>query len=107
MTELLSIERIVRKLPEKFNPENASGMDAVIQFRLTDADSFFVHVQPQSCDSQLGLHEDPNLTLHLDQATLTAVINGELDGMSAYLKGQLRAEGNVMLATKLGKLFSR
>ncbi|SIQ28872.1 SCP2 sterol-binding domain-containing protein [Marinobacterium stanieri] len=107
MTELLSIDRIVQKMPQKFNAENAKGLDAVIQFRLTDADSFYVHVRPDGCDSQIGLHDDPSLTLHLDQATLTAVISGEQDGMSAYLKGQLRAEGNVMLATKLGKLFNR
>jgi putative sterol carrier protein len=38
---------------------------------------------------------------------LIRLIEGEQDGMSAYLKGQLRAEGDVMLATRLGKLFSR
>ncbi len=107
MTELLSITRIVQKMPQKFNPENAKGLDAVIQFLLTDAESFYVHVCPDGCDSQMGLHDDPSLILHLDQATLTGVINGEVDGMGAYLKGKLRAEGNVMLATKLGKLFSR
>lgn len=107
MTDPLSIERIVHKMPQKFNPDNAGGLDAVIQFSLTDAESFYVHVSPAGCDSQLGTHEDPSLVLHLDQITLTDVINGDLDGMSAYLKGRLRAEGNVMLATRLGKLFSR
>jgi putative sterol carrier protein len=38
---------------------------------------------------------------------LIRIISGEQDGMGAYMKGQLRAEGNVMLATRLGKLFSR
>ncbi|MBV0932174.1 SCP2 sterol-binding domain-containing protein [Marinobacterium weihaiense] len=107
MTSPLTLERIVNKLPDKFNPEQASNLDAVLQFRLTDADSFYIQIQQQACYSQFGEHDDPSLVLHLDEATLMRVISGEQDGMSAYLKGHLRAEGNVMLATRLGKLFSR
>lgn len=107
MTSTLTLERIVNKLPQKFNPDQANGLDAVFQFRLSDAEAFYISIQDNECQSRFGTHEDPNLVLHLDEATLIRVINGEQDGMSAYLKGQLRAEGNVMLATRLGKLFSR
>jgi putative sterol carrier protein len=107
MTSPLTLERIVNKLPEKFNPDQAKGLNAVFQFRLTDAESFFIRIAEDSCQSCYGEHDDPNLVLHLDEDTLIRVISGEQDGMSAYLKGQLRAEGNVMLATRLGKLFSR
>jgi putative sterol carrier protein len=41
----------------------------------------------------------------MDESTFIGVIQGEIDGMSAFMKGLLRAEGDVMLATKLGKLF--
>jgi len=107
MTQPLSLERIVRKLPQKFNPDQATGLEATFQFRLTDADSFFIDIRDGECTSEYGMHDDPNLVLHLDEATLIRIISGEQDGMSAYMKGQLRAEGNVMLATRLGKLFSR
>lgn len=107
MTSPLTLERIVNKLPEKFNPNQAKDLSAVFQFCLTDADPFFIRIHEQTCNSSFGEHDDPSLVLHLDEATLIKVISGEQDGMSAYLKGQLRAEGNVMLATRLGKLFSR
>ena len=43
----------------------------------------------------------------MDEAVFIGVVTGEIDGMSAFMKGQLRAEGDVMLATKLGKLFKK
>jgi len=107
MTSPLTLQRIVDKLPEKFNPEQANELQAVFQFRLPDADAFFISIDKSQCVTCFGIHDDPNLVVHLDEATLIRVISGEQDGMSAYLKGQLRAEGNVMLATRLGKLFSR
>jgi putative sterol carrier protein len=38
--------------------------------------------------------------------TLKGIVSGETDGMQAFMAGQLRAEGDMMLATKLGELFS-
>ena len=107
MTQPMTLERIVRKLPQKFNPEQAQGLSAVFQFKLTDASPFFINIDAGVCTSEYGVHEDPSLVLHMNEATLIAIISGEQDGMSAFMKGQLRAEGNVMLATRLGKLFSR
>lgn len=107
MTQPLTLERIVSKLPQKFNPEQAQGLSAVFQFRLADAEHFHIDIREGECTSEYGIHDDPSLVLHLNEATLIRIISGEQDGMSAYMKGQLRAEGNVMLATRLGKLFSR
>ena len=105
MTDALTVERIFSKLNDRFNPENASGLAAVFQFQLTDASSFYLDVNDSTLSADWGEHADPDITLHLSEAVLGQVVSGELDGMSAFLKGQLRAEGNLMLATRLGKLF--
>lgn len=106
MSEQITIEQIIRKLPARFNPEQAGDLAATFQFSLSDAESFYIRIEQGQCTGCNGLHQDPDITLHLDEATLVRVITGQQDGMSAFLKGQLRAEGNVMLATRLGKLFS-
>ncbi|WP_432695391.1 SCP2 sterol-binding domain-containing protein [Marinobacterium sp. YM272] len=106
MSAPITVEQIIRKLPSRFNPEQAGSLEAVFQFQLSDAQPFFITIANGACDGQAGEHDDPNITLHLDEATLIRVVTGEQDGMSAFMKGQLRAEGNVMLATRLGKLFS-
>lgn len=106
MSTNITLEKIVNKLPAKFNPEHAQGLKATFQFRLTDADSFYLIIADNLCTSTYGDHDNPDITLIMDEATLIRVISGKQDGMSAFLKGQLRAEGNVMLATRLSKLFS-
>lgn len=106
MSDQITIEQIIRKLPSRFNPDQARDLSATFQFCLSDADSFYIRIDNSLCDGHSGEHQDPDITLHLDEATLIRIISGEQDGMSAFLKGQLRAEGNLMLATRLGKLFS-
>lgn len=107
MSTNLSLAKVVQNLPEKFNPSYAEKLNAIFQFKISDASAFFIDVQETFCESHYGEHPDPNVTLIMDEATLIRVINGEQDGMNAFMKGQLRAEGDVMLATRLGKLFSR
>jgi putative sterol carrier protein len=42
----------------------------------------------------------------MNSETLEGIVSGETDGMQAFMAGQLRAEGDMMLATKLGELFT-
>ena len=107
MSQEINVQRIFAKLTERFNADNAAGLEAVFQFALEDADSFYFDVREQQLTAEWGEHKDPDITLRLNEDTLVKVIMGEQDGMSAYMKGLLRAEGNVMLATRLGKLFKR
>ncbi|WP_151705487.1 SCP2 sterol-binding domain-containing protein [Nitrincola alkalilacustris] len=107
MSEPITLEKIIRKFPERFNAEQGKGLQAVFQFLLNDSEAFHLVIKDEACVSEYGEHPDPDITLIMDESTFMQVISGELDGMSAFMKGQLRAEGNVMLATRLGKLFSR
>ncbi|MCP4882080.1 MAG: SCP2 sterol-binding domain-containing protein, partial [Gammaproteobacteria bacterium] len=50
-------------------------------------------------------HDDPDITMMMDVDTLKEVVSGELDGMQAFMGGRLKAEGDVMLGTRLGQLF--
>lgn len=103
---MITIEKIVQKLPERFNAEQAGDLTAVFQFQVSDAQPFFISIDQGTCTGSFGEHDDPNVVLHLDEQTLIGIVSGEIGGMGAFMKGTLRAEGNVMLATKLGKLFS-
>ncbi len=59
-----------------------------------------------SWDVAEGAHDDPSVTLIMNSETLQGIVSGETDGMQAFMAGQLRAEGDMMLATKLGELFN-
>ncbi|MCV6590034.1 MAG: SCP2 sterol-binding domain-containing protein [Marinobacterium sp.] len=107
MSALTSVDQIIDKFPSRFIAERAADFKAVFQFELNDHDDFYLHIANQQCLSTRGEHDDPDITLIMDSETLLEVINGELDGMNAFMQGRLKAEGNLLLATRLGDLFSR
>lgn len=102
-----NIEQIVTKLATRFQPEQAKDMCAVYQFRLIDSFPFYIEIANQQCTTEIAEHDDPNIILTMKPDIFIALMAKEIDGMSAYLKGDLKAQGNIMLATQLGKLFRK
>ncbi len=45
MSTNITLDKIVLKLPAKFNPEQASGLRAIYQFRIADAASFYLTIR--------------------------------------------------------------
>lgn len=100
-----TVNDIIDSMKARFNAEAAAGMDEVFQFDLDDADSWHLVIKDGTCNMVDGTHDDPSVTLTMDMATMEAVMSGKMEGMQAFMMGKLRAEGNMMLATKLTALF--
>ncbi len=107
MTDTITVSRVIEKLSSRFLPENASNVSATYQFLLHDAEDFYFTIANQQLTVVVGEHDDPDITLITGSDTFIKVVTGEKDGMSAYLTGKLRAQGDVMLATRLSKFFSK
>ncbi|MGC3874340.1 SCP2 sterol-binding domain-containing protein [Halomonas sp. GXIMD04776] len=95
----------LERLKTRFDPQAAQGMDDVFQFNVSDAEDYYLHVQDGTLGIHSGEHDDPSVTLATDSTTLKGLLNGEIDGMHAFMSGKLKATGNLMLATKLSTLF--
>src|SRR5690606_18926701 len=102
---MTSVADIVSKMQSKFNAGAAAGLDLVFQFDITDGDNYYIVIKDGTCDVQKGENASPNVTLIMDSETLVGIMTGETDGMQAFMGGKLRAEGDMMLAMKLGELF--
>jgi len=98
---------IIAKLPSRFQSDKAADLDSVFQFHLTDCLSFYIEIKNQTCRIEMSEHDDPNIVLSMSEAVFIALMSGELDGMSAFMKGDLKAHGNIILATSLSKLFKK
>lgn len=107
MSDTITVNQVIEKLSSRFLPENAHDISVTYQFVLHDADDFYFSIADQQLTVKIGEHQDPDITLITNSQTFISVVTGEKDGMSAYLSGKLRAEGNVMLATRLSKFFSK
>ncbi|TBW54777.1 SCP2 sterol-binding domain-containing protein [Marinobacter halodurans] len=102
----MSVAQVFEKLEQNFNADAAAGMDLVFQFNIEDDKNYHLVINDGTCQLKEGDHEDPSVTLIMNSETLQGIVSGETDGMQAFMAGQLRAEGDMMLATKLGELFS-
>ncbi|HCG77883.1 MULTISPECIES: SCP2 sterol-binding domain-containing protein [Thalassolituus] len=100
-----SAAEFINEMNAKFNPAAAEGLDLVFQFNIEDADNYHLIVKDGACEVVQGEAGDPNVTLIMNSETLQGIVNGDLDGMMAFMSGQLKVEGDMMLATKLGELF--
>ncbi|MET1077954.1 MAG: SCP2 sterol-binding domain-containing protein [Pseudomonas sp.] len=102
---MTTVADIVKSMQAKFNASAAAGLDLVFQFNIEDGDNHYVVVKDGTCDVQKGDADNANVTLIMSTETLVGIMTGETDGMQAFMGGKLRAEGDMMLAMKLGELF--
>ncbi|SEI75104.1 SCP-2 sterol transfer family protein [Allopseudospirillum japonicum] len=96
---------VAQALSERFNAQAAQELEASFQFCIQDQDDFYIQIEGADCQIHAGIQDLPSVTLKLNQATLEAIFQGELDGMKAFMTGQLGVEGDMMLATRLTQLF--
>lgn len=103
---MASLSEIFDGVRSRFNAQAAAGLDLIFQFDIEDGDTCHLIVKDSTCSLVEGSRPDANVTLIMSAQTLQAVVSGQLDGMQAFMQGKLRAEGDMLLAPKLGQLFS-
>ena len=101
----MEVAQIMQQMQSAFIADEAEDLQATFQFCSTDDEDFYITIDEAKCAAAIGNHEDPEITMSMDAATLTEIVTGELDGMAAFMGGRLQAEGDVMLGTRLSQLF--
>ncbi|SFG70066.1 SCP2 sterol-binding domain-containing protein [Neptunomonas qingdaonensis] len=99
------LSNIFEEMKNRFNSAAAAGLDVVFQYQIDDGEPYHVTVSEGNCVVAQGEHDEPSVTLSMDSQTLQEVISGETDGMQAFMTGRIRADGDIMLATRLTALF--
>ena len=107
MPKVSSIQEIFEHINEGFHPDKAAGVDAVIQFDLTGegGGKYWIRVVDQKAEVHEGEHEDPTMTLISSAADYIALVNGELNPMTAFMQGKIKVKGDMGLALKLQTMF--
>lgn len=104
----LSMEDIGERLQRSFRPDVGADLIRTYQFRIAGEDHFHLRIVNGTLTVHEGAHDAPCVTmLFPDVGTALGLLEGSLDPMEAFLEGQLRSDGNLILALQLGGLFRR
>ena len=107
MPRVSSIKEIFEHIDEGFVPEKAEGVDAIFQFNLTgdNGGQYWIKVVDQQADVHEGEHESPTMTITATADDYLALVNGELNAMTAFMQGKIKVKGDMGLALKLQAMF--
>jgi putative sterol carrier protein len=102
-----SVNEVFEKMPQVFNSAAATGLDIVYQFDISGAQAgqWNVVIKDGKCEVSSGVHPNPNVTLSMADVDWIAMSNGQLNGMTAFMTGKLKATGDIMAAQRIPSLF--
>lgn len=107
MTDELTVQELMGRMPAAFQPEKAEGVEAVVQYHLSgdQGGDWVVRIEDGECTVEEGTVDDPTLTLRADAEDYVKVVTGEMNGMTAFAQGKLKLKGDISLAMKLQNFF--
>ena len=103
-----SVEEFFVRMPAKFDPERAAGVELVLQFALTgDGGGIWaVTIREGALDIEQPASErsDATVTFRATASDYVRVVNGDLSGADAFSTQRLLVDGDLAQAGALGSL---
>ena len=102
-----TIDEIMQRLPQAFDPTRAQGVKANVQFDFSSdgGKKYVVRIADGQCTSEEGEIANPDATLIASQATYQAVSEGRLNVATAFMTGKLKVKGNMQLLMRFQQIF--
>lgn len=108
MTEY-TIQELMQKAIDAFQPEQAAGVDLLIQLHLTgegeDGGDWAVTIRDQKLLLEKEIKPDPDLMFSANTQDVLNIANGKLSPMQAFLTGKVRFKGEISHAMRLLQVF--
>lgn len=103
-----TVTDIFHDMPNRFNPNGAQGLDAVIQYNLPGSGGgyWYTTIKHGTLTVTQGQHSRPDMTITMKAQDFLDMVEGKLSGQWAFIRGKLKITGNMALATKMQDLFS-
>ena len=109
MVSLDLMKNIVEQANKNLSLKNElKGSPRIFQFKLEGEKPFYVAIKEDgSLELIEGEHSTPTATLSAKDEVMKDIIEGRLDGVQAFFRGQLKISGDVFAVQKLNTILSR
>ncbi|PJK27845.1 SCP2 sterol-binding domain-containing protein [Minwuia thermotolerans] len=95
---MATLEEITEGMRQRVGDD--SGLDATLKFDF--GDDGVIYVDGESTPNTVSNEDkDADCTMKISKENFLKMVNGELDGTTAFMMGKLKIEGNMGVAMKL------
>ncbi|QRF76092.1 Putative sterol carrier protein [Thermoplasmatales archaeon] len=84
-----------------------ASWDKIIQFKLSDSPSYYVHVSQGKFSLAEGEKTPAAATISAADSVLTEIFTGATDPVKAFLQGKVKISGDIFGAQKLTGIISK
>lgn len=104
-----SCQELIQGMPQAFHPDQAEGVEAVIQFQVSGSENFdaYLRIADGQCTYHPGKSDKPELVIETPAQVWLDIAYGRLDGQEAYMQGLYHTRGDISLLMRFGRMFSR
>jgi putative sterol carrier protein len=103
------LDAVFAGMQERFQPDRATGVDAQVQWVVSDAGEehpYVLTVKDGTCTAEPGRAESPRVTASTDLASFAKLMAGKVPGPALYMGGKLQIQGDLMLAQRMTTFFA-
>jgi putative sterol carrier protein len=107
MRRISSCKEYFETVGERFQPEQAKGIQATFVYELEGADggTWTVRVADGKISVEPGAVPDATVTYKMKAADYVQLANGDLNGAKAFLTRKLKVGGSIPMAQKMNKFL--
>lgn len=103
---------VKRAMEQRFNADRAGEMEAVLEFWVAGrrdgrSDNWQLVIEAGGCRVYDALEREPDLTIEIDGVPFLRLVTGNANAPALFLKGDLKLDGDLLLASRLPRLFRR
>jgi putative sterol carrier protein len=103
------LDGMFQAMQEHFLPEKAQGVDAVIQYLVTDEGREYAYtlaIKDGKCVIKKEKAENAKVTLNIDLVSFLKLMGGAADGMTLYMSGKLGVSGDLFFSQRIASFFA-